>query len=92
MIGTPPPTLASKPTARPRSPGLAKNLAAMLCEQSLVRGNDVLARRQSLHDQRAGRLVAAKQFDHDIDIGTRDNRRGVARNQFRRHAKRGDRA
>src|ERR1019366_9118536 len=46
-------------------PGLAENLAAMLCEQSFVRGNDVLARRQSLHDQCAGWLVAAKQLDHD---------------------------
>ncbi len=39
---------------------LAKNLAAVLREQSLVAGDDVLARRERLHDQLARRLMTAK--------------------------------
>ncbi len=51
-------------------------------EQGLVRGDDIFAGGDRLQDEAARGLIAAEQFRHDIDVGARDQRGGVASNQF----------
>ena len=52
--------------------GPCRDLGAMQSEQSLVGGDDVLARRERLLDQPAGNsATATNQFHNDVDIGGR---------------------
>ena len=48
-----------------------ENLVAVLREQRLVRGDDVLAVRDGFQDQLARNARAADQLDHDVDVAIR---------------------
>ncbi len=63
--------------------GRFEDALAVLGEQRLVSGHHVLARRQRLEDQALRRFVAAEKFNHNINIGPRDQRVGVPGNELR---------
>ena len=67
MIGMPPATLASKATARPCRRRRLEDLGAVLGQQRLVGGDDVLAGRQQIEHGLPGPVDAADQLDDDVD-------------------------
>ena len=82
MIGTPPPTLASKPTARPRLPAARKISPPCSASNALLPVTTSLpAASACMISLRAGSMTA-EQLDHDIDVGAGDERRAIARDKF----------
>ncbi len=79
----PPPTLASKPTARPARSAAQKDRPGVLGQHRLVGADHVLAGCERLEQQRARGLMTAEQLDYDVDIGARDQRGRIGRDQRR---------
>ncbi len=71
-IGMPPPTLASKATARPEARAWAKTGRPVLGQQGLVGRDHVLARGQCRQHELQGRLGSAHGLDDDVDLGIVD--------------------
>src|SRR5208282_1458917 len=68
--------------------GGLEDFRAMLGQQRLVARDDILARRERFQDQRARRLMAPEELDDNVDVGSFDQCRAVARDQLWRDAER----
>ena len=72
MIGMPPPTLASYSRSTLCSRADGQQLGAVLRHHFLVRRHDELARRERVAQVAVRRLLAAHDFDDQLDVGIVD--------------------
>ena len=89
MNGMPPATAASNSRSTPGLLGRGEQIGADVGQQLLVAGDDRLARLERGEDELAGRLDAADDLDHHVDVGVDDHARGVEREDARRAARPG---
>ena len=73
----PPPTAASNSTSTPEDSAVAKISPPTLASSSLLAVTTGLPAFERVEDELAGRLDAADDLDHHVDVGIGDDRGGV---------------
>ena len=75
----PPPTLGLEADVAPGRSRSFEQFLSVFGQQRLVGGHHMLAGAQGFQQERACRLIAAHQFDHDVDLGIVNNGQRIAR-------------